>query len=646
MALTINPAGSGSVVKSPDKAAYAYGDVVQLTASANSGYTFSNWSGDAGGSTNPISITINGNKTVTSNFTANSYTLALAINPAGTGSVVKNPDKAAYAYGDVVQLTAAANSGYTFSNWSGDAGGSVNPVSVTINGNKTVTANFTANSYTLALTINPAGSGSVVKNPDKAAYGYGDVVQLTAAANSGYTFSNWSGDAGGSTNPISITINGNKTVTANFTANSYTLALTINPAGSGSVVKNPDKAAYGYGDVVQLTAAANSGYTFSNWSGDAGGSTNPISITINGNKTVTANFTANSYTLALTINPAGSGSVVKNPDKAAYGYGDVVQLTAAANSGYTFSNWSGDAGGSTNPISITINGNKTVTANFTANSYTLALTINPAGTGSVVKSPDKAAYGYGDVVQLTAAANSGYTFSNWSGDAGGSTNPISITINGNKTVTANFTANSYTLALTINPVGSGSVVKSPDKAAYGYGDVVQLTAAANSGYTFSNWSGDAGGSVNPVSITINGNKTVTANFTANSYTLALTINPAGSGSVVKNPDKATYGYGDVVQLTAAANSGYTFSNWSGDAGGSTNPISITINGNKTVTANFTANSYTLALTINPAGSGSVVKSPDKAAYGYGDVVQLTAAANSGYTFSNWSGDAGGSDQPG
>ena len=69
--------------------------------------------------------------------------------------------------------------------------------------------------------------------------------------------------------------------------------------------------------------------------------------------------------MALTINPAGSGSVVKSPDKAAYGYGDVVQLTAAANSGYTFSNWSGDAGGSTNPISITINGNKTVTANFT-----------------------------------------------------------------------------------------------------------------------------------------------------------------------------------------------------------------------------------------------------------------------------------------
>jgi uncharacterized repeat protein (TIGR02543 family) len=55
----------------------------------------------------------------------------------------------------------------------------------------------------------------------------------------------------------------------------------------------------------------------------------------------------------------------------------------------------------------------------------------------------------------------------------------------------------------------------------------------------------------------------------------------------KNPDKAKYTYGQQVQLTATANPGCTFNNWSGDATGSTNSVTVTIDGNKTVTANFT-----------------------------------------------------------
>ena len=76
---------------------------------------------------------------------------------------------------------------------------------------------------------------------------------------------------------------------------------------------------------------------------------------------------------------------------------------------------------------------------------------------------------------------------------------------------------------------------------------------------------------------------------SNQYTLTVTISPSNSaGSVTKNPNKSTYGNGDTVSLTATPNSGYAFTNWTGDASGSTNPITLTMNGNKTVTANFTA----------------------------------------------------------
>jgi uncharacterized repeat protein (TIGR02543 family) len=156
--------------------------------------------------------------------------------------------------------------------------------------------------------------------------------------------------------------------------------LTVNTTGSGTVAKNPDKATYNCGDMVQLTANPNTGWQFAGWSGDLTGSENPKSITIDGNKTVTATFTQTEYT--LTVNTVGSGTVSKSPDKATYHYGDVVQLTANPHTGWQFAGWSGDLSGSENPKSITIDGNKTVTATFTSTSVWSFVTIPGLPTGA------------------------------------------------------------------------------------------------------------------------------------------------------------------------------------------------------------------------------------------------------------------------
>jgi uncharacterized repeat protein (TIGR02543 family) len=154
---------------------------------------------------------------------------------------------------------------------------------------------------------------------------------------------------------------GNKSVTAHFTANQYTLTITTD--GSGSVTKNPNQATYTYGQVVTLTAIPGTGWAFSSWTGDLTGSQNPKTITMDGNKAVTAHFTANQFTLTITID--GSGSVTKNPNQATYTYGQVVTLTAIPGTGWAFSSWTGDLTGSQNPKTITMDGNKAVTAHFT-----------------------------------------------------------------------------------------------------------------------------------------------------------------------------------------------------------------------------------------------------------------------------------------
>jgi uncharacterized repeat protein (TIGR02543 family) len=156
--------------------------------------------------------------------------------------------------------------------------------------------------------------------------------------------------------------------------------------------------------------------------------------------------------------------------------------------------------------------------------------------------------------------------------------PITIT-NGSVTL------REFTLSVTLD--GSGSVTKSPNQGTYAYGTVVQLTASASTGWTFSSWSGNASGSSNPVSITMTGNKSVVAHFTQNQYTLTVAID--GSGTVSKNPNSASYTYGTVVTLTASASSGWVFGSWTGDLSGSQNPKTITMTGNKAVTAHFSDN---------------------------------------------------------
>ncbi|MEK7278539.1 MAG: S8 family serine peptidase, partial [Chloroflexota bacterium] len=79
------------------------------------------------------------------------YTLTLAGNPSGGGAFSWTPSNCAggkYTEGTVAQITAIASSGYyRFLNWSGDASGTANPVSVTMNADKTVTANFEQSTF-------------------------------------------------------------------------------------------------------------------------------------------------------------------------------------------------------------------------------------------------------------------------------------------------------------------------------------------------------------------------------------------------------------------------------------------------------------------------------------------------------------------
>jgi uncharacterized repeat protein (TIGR02543 family) len=629
--LTIQPPdGSGSTNPGVGDQTYNQGTSAEVTATPASGWVFDHWSLDNStvGNINPITVTMDSPHTLDAVFTQIQYTLTVSV--TGSGSTSPATGNYTYKSGSQVQVVATPASSWVFDHWvlDGSSAGGANSVTVTMNGDNTLNAVFAQplpQQFTLGLSV--TGQGSISKSPDKSSYIAGEQVQLTTTPASGWAFSGWSGDLSGTANPATVTMNANRAVTATFTQIQYTLTVSVTGSGSTNLAIGPH--VYNSGSQVQVTATPSSGWVFDHWvlDGSSAGSSNPVTVTMSSGHALNAVFTQIQY--ILTVNTSGQGSVAKNPSQATYTYGSSVQLTATPASGWAFSGWSGDLTGTSNPASVTMNGDKAVTATFTQNVYTLTVTVNPTGGGTVT--PDKSPpYHLNDVVTLTEAPSAGYTFSGWSGDGTGSGTTRTVTITGNMAVTATFTQNQYTL--TVNTSGQGSVAKAPSQATYVSGSSVQLTATPSSGWSFSGWSGDASGTANPVTITMNGNKAVTATFTQNTYSLTVNISPSAGGTVTRS-NNGPYHLNDVVTLTEAPSSGYTFSSWSGDGTGTGSTRTVTMNGNKAVTATFTQIMYTL--TISTSGSGSTSPSTGRRSYGSGSQVQVTATPASGWYFSHW-----------
>jgi len=79
LTITSNPAEGGSTTGS---GAYAAGTTATIQATANAGYNFTSWSGDASGSTNPLNVTMSANKNITANFA-----LIVVVPPPALGSI-------------------------------------------------------------------------------------------------------------------------------------------------------------------------------------------------------------------------------------------------------------------------------------------------------------------------------------------------------------------------------------------------------------------------------------------------------------------------------------------------------------------------------------------------------------------------------
>ena len=424
----------------------------------------------------------------------------------------------------------------------------------------------------------------------------------------------------------------------------YTLNVTENPSDGGSVSKSPNKAKYTNNETVMVIATPETGYRFAGWSGSQMSADAEITVTMDGDKELVANFMPKnvaSYSLTVNANPVIGGTTSQSPNKLVYATGEAVMVTATPEPGYTFTGWSGASASKDASETIVMDGNKELTANFAPQTYTLTINAEPSSGGSVSCDPRKNAYNYNEEVTVTATAQSGYEFTGWSGASTSADYVITITVDDDKELTANFEWQgtepppnvpdpTYTLTAYASPENGGTVSANPYKTSYSANESVYVTTEAAVGYRFAGWSGASGSKDKNVTITMDSNKELIANFEILTYTLTVNKNPETGGTVSRNLNYEKYNHGTTVTVTATADPDYTFTGWSGASSATDASVTVTMDGDKTLTANF-IQVYTVTFDAN---GGTV--SPTSGTIGTdGRLASLPTPTRTGYMFNGW-----------
>ena len=432
--------------------------------------------------------------------------------------------------------------------------------------------------------------------------------KITAHSANEFYFYEWDGpiEHDKDDNPNYIKRNGNKTVTACFKLRCNYKALTIQIHGEGTVSTDPEglmigsKKYFEQYETVELDENAIHGWEFDYWSGTHNGGNRVWMYT---DRTVHAHFKKCSYDITFQVGANGKWADNTTADKVVsteYGVMPDPGVDIDPNEGWEFTGWS--------PNLVAADGAATYVAQYKQIVYTLDVDVDPAHGGSVTVSPQKDYYTAGETVTLTAdAANSGdnrYKFTGWSGDATAKTATTTVTMDANKSVTANFLHISYT----VNFVDFDGVELGKQIILWGKAAVAPVNPT-RTGYTFTGW--------DKAFDNVTGNLTVTAQYEINTFTVKFvdhdgeelksqTVNWSTAATAPTNPTRT----------------GYSFTGWDKTFDKVTDDL--------TVTAQYAINTFTVKFVDHDG------EELDSQSVNWGTAaIAPTNPTHAGYTFTGW-----------
>ena len=598
------------------------GTSASISATPDTGYSFSGWSGNGAVDPNAPSTSVDMSqaRTLSASFSLNSYDLTLLAESGGsvTGS-------GSFSHGSNPSISATPDTGYSFDGWNGEGTADSNASSTTVDMSqaRTLSASFSLNSYD--LTVLAGSGGSVTGN---GSFSHGSNPSISAIPNTGYSFDRWNGEGTADSNASSTTVDMSqaRTLSASFSLNSYDLTVL---AGSGGSVTG--SGSFSHGTNPSISATPDTGYSFNGWNGEGIADPSAPSTTVDMSqaRSISASFSLNSYD--LTVLAESGGSVTGS---GSFPHGSLVNVSATPNSGYSFVQWVGAGiSDSTAPnTTLIMNSDQSITAQFAQSEqslFSLVLQANPQSSGILIGDGN---YPQDQNVSISAEPIAGYSFDRWEGYPINNSpdSNTSLILDSNITITAHFTRINYLINL--DSPGGGTVTGS---GTYAFGSEANLSAEASTGYQFDYWNGT--GIPDPLapvlSLTVSQDLSLEAIFSPLPYTLTLNGSLGGSASFSgTNP----FSYDSNVSITATANAGYTFIGWTGlgvtNSDASSTTVHITQDRN--LSATFETVDFSLIVLQNLSNAGTVTGGGFYQAF---ESIPVSASINPGYQFSHWLG---------
>jgi len=197
-------------------------------------------------------------------------------------------------------------------------------------------------------------------------------------------------------------------------------------------------------------------------------------------------------------------------------------------------------------------------------------------TGGSVTIPGEGVFSYyaGTQVDLVAEAGTGYDFVNWTanptgtfGDASAAETTFTMPSQ-DVTIVAHFGV-LYELDVAADPIAGGDAIDVAAEGAYVAGATVGIRAEPAAGYGFVNWTADApvtfqDDTAEETTFTMPDQAVIIIAHFGVAYNLTMAADPVGGGNAIDVAGKGAYAAGATVGISAVANPGYAFGNWTAD----------------------------------------------------------------------------------
>ena len=609
---------------------YMYGSTCSLSATANEGFTFMNWTenGVVVSTASTYSFVVTQERELVANFQA-PLSITAIITPEESGSVT---GIGLYDFNSECTLTAIPNEGYVFSGWT-ENGQLVSTEEVyvfTVTTNRSLVANF---GRLITVMANPSEGGTV---QGAGIYSDGDECILTASANTGYDFINWtsSGVEVSTSSSYSFIVTQNNNYVANFELKNYEITAISNPEIGGVVTGMGN---YSHGAQCTLTAIPNENYNFLNWTenGTLVSTNSSYTFSASRDRALVANF-IRTFTITASSSPLEGGVISSE-----YFYDDGNYVSSLGATGGRQIWW-----GIKLPAGSYLGNTLTKVSAFDAVSMTGTVTIyndgedapaNPVGSMDVTFTDCRSFvdFIFESPLFIDTSKNVWIVFCS----AEGISYPIPCCRNtGDKNGRwVSLDGTTWNDIVEISSYWYTFMVRATFEATQLEGIMAEgatctMTALPNEGYGFSEWTenGETVSTDATYSFTVTGDRNLEAIFLP-VYVINAEAYPQEGGYVT---GAGNFFGGETCSLTATPAEGYRFNYWTenGSVVYRMNNYQFIVTGNRNLEADFSLKTYSITTSANPAEGGTV---EGGGTYTHGTECYLWAYPNEGYTFSNW-----------